>query len=770
MKKVLLTLLTALFMPTIVAHADEEGTPLAKRNPFGDGVIMPQSPDVWQQTRYGNTEVDLFHGTIGLSIPIYQYKDKDFSIPITLNYASSGFMPGRADGPVGMGWSISCPGFISREVRGLPDDCSGKEMLWKWTGDPNHQEQFFVVPDPVTGKPYVIHEQAYGARTHPTVFGFARIHQMEEEDIPGYQDYVYTGMCGQEFMMFLSDTTSGPIMRGYETEPDVYHFSFMGHTGSFILLPDGQFSFFGCNNPSGEYEAEFTWDWTQPRVSSFTMKTGDGFVYVFGEQEYTENRNLCYSDSETEYCSAWKLTRVIAPNGRTVVLTYTNPIAESSYSGVLNVDHKTLITASDNPVNLWQSEDYDINNPRVSMANTDVWACYLQELSVEDEVQILFTYTSDRLSSIVIKNRDEETVRSCDFRYQSQGAFKHVFLESFSLSTDGRYSFSYYTGNDANPDRDTYQTDLYGYYNGNNQWTNLVVGNTPLSDYAQTIISSRSSNTEKARLGLLKTISWPAGGRTELEYEANDYSMNLQPQMVMAQDKTTAGLRIKRITSYDWDEKRLQQKEYKYKTEGGRSSGILLKKPELYWKYRLYLGPESSEYLQIERECVTSSSPIGFGFGSHIEYIRVSEEISDGLSPAKSITTTSFHATMDNSVKTEWYHELPSEGLYMQDGWEMRLSLNNAPLPESVFQSGSLYAGKPTSVTVTDEQGSPDRKRIIHMASMRQAMKAIAVLFCISGRNSITIIHQTLPMALQSHCRTMTWEESPQPNIQQAIP
>ena len=43
-----------------------------------------------------------------------------FIIPVSLSYASTGFMPGSSVGASGVGWSLPVGGVITREERGMP--------------------------------------------------------------------------------------------------------------------------------------------------------------------------------------------------------------------------------------------------------------------------------------------------------------------------------------------------------------------------------------------------------------------------------------------------------------------------------------------------------------------------------------------------------------------------------------------------------------------------------------------------------------------------
>lgn len=87
-----------------------------------NGNINIMSPEVWAFMKYGNTSTNLYTGTVHVDIPIYNYSDDDFDIPISIGYASNGYMPNVQTSSLGLGWFLNAGGNISREIRGLPDE------------------------------------------------------------------------------------------------------------------------------------------------------------------------------------------------------------------------------------------------------------------------------------------------------------------------------------------------------------------------------------------------------------------------------------------------------------------------------------------------------------------------------------------------------------------------------------------------------------------------------------------------------------------------
>ena len=75
--------------------------------------LAPQTADFM---RHENLPVSLYNGQVNVSIPLYHIEDKDFDIPLVLNYASDGYKPAKRAGWVGLNWSLSGIGAVTREV------------------------------------------------------------------------------------------------------------------------------------------------------------------------------------------------------------------------------------------------------------------------------------------------------------------------------------------------------------------------------------------------------------------------------------------------------------------------------------------------------------------------------------------------------------------------------------------------------------------------------------------------------------------------------
>ena len=90
------------------------------------GQLIPSipSPTAANLGLYGDIPVSYYTGTPNISIPLYEIKGKQVTVPITLSYHPSGIRPEIHPGPTGLGWTLHAGGVITRTVRGNgTDEC-----------------------------------------------------------------------------------------------------------------------------------------------------------------------------------------------------------------------------------------------------------------------------------------------------------------------------------------------------------------------------------------------------------------------------------------------------------------------------------------------------------------------------------------------------------------------------------------------------------------------------------------------------------------------
>jgi hypothetical protein len=88
-------------------------------------ILLNPVPDMSPNAESAqNVNVDLYHGVAHVSIPLYQVRNRNANVSISLNYTP----PNKEDsviyypGWTGLGWSLSAGGLITRTVRGVRDE------------------------------------------------------------------------------------------------------------------------------------------------------------------------------------------------------------------------------------------------------------------------------------------------------------------------------------------------------------------------------------------------------------------------------------------------------------------------------------------------------------------------------------------------------------------------------------------------------------------------------------------------------------------------
>ncbi|MDR2954990.1 MAG: hypothetical protein LBV43_07910 [Prevotella sp.] len=80
-----------------------------------------QTAEAMAVQRYTNYPMDYSTGLPNITIPLYEIKVGDITLPITLSYHSSGLKPNEAPGRIATGWTLNAEPSISKQVRGIDD-------------------------------------------------------------------------------------------------------------------------------------------------------------------------------------------------------------------------------------------------------------------------------------------------------------------------------------------------------------------------------------------------------------------------------------------------------------------------------------------------------------------------------------------------------------------------------------------------------------------------------------------------------------------------
>ena len=563
--------LKSLFLHCSIAAFLAAGTTVRAQSlePFNPYGVFSPSVEAWQMTRCGNLLPSLYTGTMTFSLPLMTYSDPDFTIPVTLEYSFDGYKPGQHSGSVGYGWYLNCGGVITREVRGIPDE-----------GDPNQRDNSEC--------------RVHGWRQAGSFRDSIEVHS---DNIFSVQrrslDRIPVSQCHgmlesydpfSDTPMYASRNSQG-YYELYDTAPDIYHFRFLGHSGDFLMLPDGAVRVFNSDIPHGELSVAFTDNENAPWTTVITLTTGDGYQYRFDCRDISETPD-CHENSPVHVSmsvSSYHLTRITAPNLRTVSFSYTqhlNPAVTPRYGA--HLDGRCMSRDT-------MDEEYD----HVFSTDGDAfkWIFVREATHLLDKVTIdkvagdatadslVFRYAtaaSDENLRSYYEQADESCFESLDpakrltsvsmygqhgladsasltYQNASHGTPKS-FLHSVTGMKTGIHSFGYYLPTLNLPPNDTQNTDHWGYWNGSSISDlrehlvetagqsgpgipvpeghsdstyvvvlpdTTIVRRCAADLYDQMTDDVKEANPVFARCGGLIQIQYPHGGKTCIEYEPN---------------------------------------------------------------------------------------------------------------------------------------------------------------------------------------------------------------------------------------------------------
>ncbi len=489
------------------------------------------SPQSAAFTRYGEYPVSYNTGLVNTNVPLYTVKSGNLSLPIDISFHASGRMANETNGVLGMRWVLNAGGVITRTVRGYADEWND---LTPYTANPSHT--------------------------------------------PDYDELRRS--CKEGFLPWENYNPSYT-----KTDSEFDEFSY--------ILPTGKSGRFIIKNENGikravqiPYEAlkiELVKDNSYyGYFGAITITDVDGTVYYYGNGTVFDS-NYCEYNTESPVGvpgaipTGWYLKSIVSADKKdTIEFNYLN-VRVSKLEG-----RETIITSD-------RIRDY--TTAYAVLYPEDNFGAYLSNylFGLPREVQNGFysVMTTPTLSSIKFKDGE------LNFNYTGQSNIDKTILQNITLSgtvnrkfkfnqeldlnekelrylksleivsisgntekVEERYSFDYYK-----PSL-TYSTyflgvssdkkDWWGYYNGGSgellphKSIDFVRND---GDMFQTVYrdigsynATRNPDAESIQLGMLKSITYPTGGKTEFEYENNYFKDG-------AIIKIGPGLRIKRVTN-----------------------------------------------------------------------------------------------------------------------------------------------------------------------------------------------------------------------------
>lgn len=484
------------FIVAISLNAQSNATEYIKlNNPVADRV----SPEAAAVQRYASYPVGHETGIPNITIPLYEIKVGDITLPITLSYHSSGLKPHELSGRIATGWTLNAEPSITRSIRGLDDGIEGPQI--------NNFEKIY------TGG----------------TLGFWY------NDIDRNRDRL-----GRKYYKLVAD---GVI----DEEPDTYSYKLATQSGNFYATHSDPYSTYGKTFQTQPYKP-ITID-GYPHGIHITDETGIYYNFAGGNNyvETTEKgitRLMCkeitskntnakvsftYQKGTTQTGNYYSLNDLVI-----IEDDYYNSSANPKLTVITNEVSQNYIIDSDG--NLQKIElptyQYQYNRPSVYIEQSS----HLEVIEF-DNGKIRFEGYPN-ITGFKVEDKNGNMIQRVDI-YNSLYNPRTVLtkLDSVKISYPSKeskvYRFDYHAPLSV-PSEHTKAIDHWGYYNG--IYDPLVNDNeSTVSSFEASVIiygkdkrptykhigRDRSSNPDYAKIGILNKITDPNGIETAFTYGAN---------------------------------------------------------------------------------------------------------------------------------------------------------------------------------------------------------------------------------------------------------
>lgn len=469
--------------------------------------VTPPSPESFAITEYGKNGVSEYTGKLNLSIPIYNYTAGNLSLPISLNYSGAGVKVNDIATWTGINWNLSAGGVINRSVNDFPDESLSKTRIY-------------------------IDRQNLLANADNTCAPNAQFYY----NLSNFKD-------------------------SYDTEVDIFNFSFNGFSGSFYF--DENFAPIYIENeneikieiigPSSSNAQNFR------ETKTFVITTPDGVKYFFGGNE-TESSQMFsgHRGGSLVSNSSFYLFKIEDPIKGTIILEYITGTPRQIYlsrnysirtNGLVNPQYSSAVTTL--------GVTNSISNPK-----------RLYKIkSIENKVEVIFNSTLyanqhflSTLDNIEVKN-NLTLLKKIDFIYgakitnnQQQNDFNtatRFFLEkieidkNFVLNKNETYLFEY-DNPFGLPNRLSTSQDILGYFNGQNNLT-LIPNSSHFNVNNSPNFANMDPDFSLAKRGSLKKVTYPTGGFSVFEYEPRP----AKEKIFITYSTESSGVTVPGFNAYD---------------------------------------------------------------------------------------------------------------------------------------------------------------------------------------------------------------------------
>ena len=556
--------------------------------------------------------VSPYKGSVAIAVPLYSLTSSGITLPISLQYNSSGVkVENNRGGLVGLNWALQAGGTIIRLPRSRPDE-------FKNTNNPD----------------------SWGA-------GYMRIGAYCSSN-PTYQ------ICQVDRTVWNSVGTSlsytpdvyGRFNRAFwvthkrDGAPDDFMLSALGHNIKFMFSEAGEI--FATEAVKIEYTLGLFRDPLQRHsyddvITNWRVTLSDGTILVFGQPEATSVRAAYYDgwpqSASSSTMNKWMLTQVITAQGHNAfTLSYTPQIDDSS---LCLADDHALTVSGIRPQFTWLCKASELNVSNYGGIQYLLTRIESKDQNISFAYQLLDYVRGSRLTSVQVNTRTGELLRKYDLTYvtpQTTGAWWLLLEQVKEQSADGnalngKYRFEYNSQEIpyfnyrpfTSVAENTAGIDHWGYFNGiKSPYSSLTPDvssiRLPTGNVLPTI-SGRSPDPVAMLAMSLKKMWLPTGGFIEYEFEPHDYSY-VGNGLIKGSRITAGGLRIKSIRQHDSGTSSndiVTSYDYSSLTNASLSSGVIDNEPVYTHTYTKTADAFSSAFsLSIHKSQPIQSTDIGY--------------------------------------------------------------------------------------------------------------------------------------------------------------
>ncbi|WP_330913628.1 hypothetical protein, partial [Flavobacterium sp.] len=526
MRKNILIIVAILYFPyTLWSQATQNFVP----------NIFSPAPNIAGLIKYAEVPVSNYNGTASFSVPLYDIKENDINLPISLSYYSNGLKVEEESSWVGLGWNINAGGVIQHISN--RDENEGPDII------PN-----YITANPTQDLSYV-NSQCY----------------FTTNKLQGGCEYQNRGGGTVE----LSNYT---IKENKSYKYEMFLYNFAGYSGKFIIDRSGGIVVLDQSNIIFTVSGK---DNMGNPIAVYAT-TPDGNKYSFDIVGFSESRyspgGPCSSlpGLNIVHNNSYYLSKIITPLNNEITFDYT-----------LNIT-KSLPRITETFTHYLYMSDFYKDSRILSISNTDIHEYLLKSIkTLNTEINFNLTQRDDvlngkKLENITIHKRNEILpVKTINFNYnyfegdlffgdsndQSSITFPYktptcrnlfpevatnfkskrlkllniFFSEQPSatyITNFPKYSFEYESG--SFPYKTSLSYDLWGYFNGAGA-SKSAIPNLKFIDFYNTRLpayfyetqnlekGNRHTNTNYSKVGLLNKITQPTAGYTKISYEANNF-------------------------------------------------------------------------------------------------------------------------------------------------------------------------------------------------------------------------------------------------------